>query len=354
MQVIETPICVTVPSTINSNFNSKTAGKNIPQVGLHGTISKKDSIGEISSSSFSSLSSPQPSKTSSSTLEHGINFTPLPTGLNRLGGHCVGTKVSPDLDPIHKASTESYNVPEYNVSLSKPKTDSKPSSMLSLTSPITSATLTPSVMEPTNDTKPESCITAAVANKSASIPVFQHILLLPLSYIPSNCLTSEEEAEQKRKVWNIRRKKAIEARREAKKRKYTEAQNYDFEDDQEIGRSAEMGGNPNFVVEHMMENSNQNDDTADNPEYQPPYCYETDFDENQDDDDSDDNDDDDDMFLPDDGVDNSISSENNLSKQKQPKRNYRVKYSNDAEGDISWNKQIESLKRFKETYGHTK
>lgn len=199
-----------------------------------------------------------------------------------------------------------------------------------------------------------------IKNAKKIIPVFDHVLLLPLSHhratkeaaIPSNYLTPEEEAEQEVLRCKARKERVLEPQKDrvnnGKREFLAISQTEESKENTEIGRSGRIRKKPRLFADYVTEKSNQSIDENENVQHQSSYDYESEEGEEEEEE----------LYMSEDETDDYSSSSSSklfpISKESSQSRVYGTKYSNDEKGDAYWNKQVKSLKRFKEVYGHTR
>lgn len=211
----------------------------------------------------------------------------------------------------------------------------------------------------TSGTK-RSCSDSEEVKKT--IPVFEHILLLPPSYhksskeesLPSNYLTPEEEAIQARQLWN-RHQKRIREEKKLKMKRYQESTKEQSSDDEyEVGRSGRRRKKPKLFSDYFMEKPKQANDQIEVEEvYDSP-----DFETSDDDDDSDTSDDFDEessiLSSDDDFKMSSSSLLDNIERTTSKKQSKTTFSGVRTNSELNWNLQIKALKRFKINHGHTR
>ena len=177
-------------------------------------------------------------------------------------------------------------------------------------------------------------IKATNLTKDERIPVFEHILLLPPSHhratkgpdLPSNYYFTPEEEEKQKLSRRLKRKRMYK----------TQALNKHVEDPPEtfeVSRNGRIRKKPKLYSDYIIGDSTgriQENISIDGSES------------------------DDESFSPE--VDTWLqdNSFHDLPSLKTSSKGSRIKYGFDKKGNDYWNKQVQSLLRFKSIYGHTR
>jgi len=189
---------------------------------------------------------------------------------------------------------------------------------------------------------------ATFTKPNNTIPVFDHVLLLPLSHhrsnkepaIPSNYLTPQEEEEEEANQRKLSRKKKRKNRTVSHIPSYGDSQQ---EDEYEVGRNGRIRKKPKSYADYIELDSEYSESDSDSED--------SDSEEN----------DDGESDIDDDNIDDWEESFTDMDEdflqhkvgRDEVKVNRKRNYKKYKRVDV-WDERIQSLQRFMEQHGHTR